>query len=129
MRFVLMNSAGVRNRDLDERRTTAERAVNTLLHVLLPPHADNEAAADYLRTTFGRDNAAIEWSAVRPDSLINEETVTPYDVYASPIRGPLFNAGKTSRINVAHFMAELMTSDEPWARWKGQMPVIYNKPA
>jgi hypothetical protein len=65
--------------------------------------------------------------AVRPDSLIDEREVTEYEVYASPIRSALFNAGKTSRINVSHFMADLMTDDSLWNKWKGQMPVIYNK--
>jgi hypothetical protein len=30
-------------------------------------------------------------------------------------------------INVGHFMAELITDDELWNQWNGQMPVIYNK--
>jgi len=33
----------------------------------------------------------------------------------------------TSRINVANFMAELITDDTLWSTWKGQMPVSYNK--
>ena len=88
---------------------------------------DNEKAADYLRTRVGQDDGAIEWAAVRPDSLINEDKVTEYDLYSSPIRSAIFNAGKTSRINVGHFMAELITDEDTWNKWKGQMPVIYNK--
>lgn len=38
----------------------------------------------------------------------------------------IFAPGQTSRINVGHFMADLITRDDTWARWKGQMPVIYN---
>ena len=45
----------------------------------------------------------------------------------SPTRCAIFNAGKTSRINVGHFMAALITDDNTWNLWKGQMPVIYNK--
>jgi hypothetical protein len=41
----------------------------------------------------------------------------------------LFDPGKSSRINVGHFMAGLMTDDALWHKWKGQMPVIYNKTA
>ena len=37
------------------------------------------------------------------------------------------DAGKASRINVGHFMADLITDDETWDRWKGKMPVLYNK--
>lgn len=61
------------------------------------------------------------------DSLINEDKVTEYKVYPSPIRSAIFNAGTTSRINVGHFMGKLITENEIWNRWKGQMPVIYNK--
>ena len=126
VRFVLMNTTGNRNRDLDERVSSVERLVTGLLRALLPPQADNEAAAEYLRTGIGQNDEVIGWVAVRPDNLIDEAAVSPYDVYPSPIRSAIFDAGKTSRINVAHFMAELITDDETWNRWKGQMPVIYN---
>ena len=88
---------------------------------------DNEKAADYLRTQIGQDDGTIEWSAVRPDSLIDRDEVTEYEVHPSPTRSAILNPGSTSRINVAHFMARLITEDEPWDKWKGQMPVIYNK--
>jgi hypothetical protein len=93
----------------------------------VPPHADNEDAADYLRIAIGQDDRRVEWAAVRPDGLMDEDQVSGYDVYPSPIRSATFNAGKTSRINVAHFMADLITDDEIWKQWNGQMPVIYNK--
>ena len=69
----------------------------------------------------------VEWTAVRPDGLIDEEKVSEYEIHPSPIRSAMFNAGKTSRINVAHFMADLITDNNTWNKWKGQMPVIYNK--
>ena len=128
-RFVLMNTTGNRNRDVEEPISLGQRCVIGLLRLLVPPHADNENAADYLRTTIGQRNAGIEWVAVRPDGLIDEETVTEYEVHPSPTRSAIFDAGKTSRINVGHFMAELITNEEIWNRWKGQMPVIYNKSA
>jgi hypothetical protein len=98
-----------------------------LIRLLVPPHRDNEQAADYLRIQIGQQDRAIEWAAVRPDTLINEDEVTEYEVHPSPTRSAIFDAGKTSRINVGHFMAELITDDELWNRWKGQMPVIYIK--
>lgn len=125
-RFVLMNTTGNRNRDLDEPISFAQRCVIGLLRLLVPPHADNEEAADYLRTQIGQKDGAIEWVAVRPDALINEDVVTQYALHASPIRSAIFDSGKTSRINVAHFMADLATDDAVWGAWKGQMPVIYN---
>jgi nucleoside-diphosphate-sugar epimerase len=126
VRFILMNTTGNRNRDLDEHRSLGEKAVISVLRLLLPPHVDNEQAAEYLRANVGQDDPWIEWVAVRPDTLTEEERVSDYTVHPSPIRSAIFNAGKTSRINVAHFMAELIADDNLWRQWKGQMPVIYN---
>jgi hypothetical protein len=100
--------------------------VLALLRFCIPPHADNELAAEYLRTSVGQRDATIEWTVVRPDTLVDEPAVTEYEVHLSPTRSAIFNAGKTSRANVAQFMAELMTDEVVWNRWKGQMPVIYN---
>lgn len=77
---------------------------------------DNEHAAEYFRVTFGQVERFIEWVVVRPDTLINDDKVTGYDVYTSPTRSPVFNAGSTSRINVAYFIADLITSDKTWKR-------------
>jgi len=127
VRFVLMNSAGNTNRDLAEPVSLAQRCIITLLRHFLPPHADNENAADHLRQNIGQNDPAIHWAAVRPDALINLDHTTPYELHPSPTRSAIFNPGKTSRINVAHFMADLLTLDTPWAQWRGQMPIIYNK--
>ena len=129
VRFVLMNTAGNSNRDIPERVSFAQSCAIRLIRLLLPPQIDNENAADYLRTKVGKDDRAIEWLVVRPDSLVDSSDVTDYEVFPSPIRSALFNAGVTSRINVGHFMAELITDADVWNRWKGQMPVIYNKTA
>jgi hypothetical protein len=88
---------------------------------------DNEQAADYLPTQIGQDEGTIEWAAVRPDRLIDRDEVTEYEVHPSPIRSVLFDPGSTSRINIAHLMARLIAQDDTWEKWKGQMPVIYNK--
>jgi len=126
-KFVLMNTAGNSNRDLDEPISLGQKCVIGLLRLLLPPHVDNEKAADYLRTKIGQHDEALEWAAVRPDNLIDEDQVTEYEVHPSPIRSAVFDAGLTSRINVGHFMAQLITDDETWDKWKGQMPVLYNQ--
>ncbi len=68
----------------------------------------------------------VEWVAVRPDGLIDEKNISPYEIHPSPTRSAIFNAGKTSRINVAHFMTDLIMDNQTWNQWKGQMPVIYN---
>jgi len=127
VRFVLMNTTGNSNRDIPERVSFAQKLVIWLLRALLPPHMDNEQAADFLRTKIGQNDKDIEWVAVRPDSLIDEGDVSEYELCASPTRSPIFNAGVTSRINVGHFMAVLITDVDTWNKWKGQMPVIYNK--
>jgi len=126
VKFVLMNTAGNSNRNLSEQITFGQTCVVWLLRLLLPPHIDNEKAADFLRAEIGEGDSQIEWVAVRPDDLINEGEVTKYDVYPSPIRSAIFDAGTISRINVGHFMAKLITNSEVWDEWKGKMPVIYN---
>lgn len=126
VKFVLMNTAGNSNRDLNERVSFAQTCVIKMLRLLVPPHPDNEQAADFLRTQIGQDDGTIEWVAVRPDGLINKEDVSPYELHESPTRSAIFNAGKTSRINVAAFMAKLINDDQLWQQWKGKMPVIYN---
>jgi hypothetical protein len=127
VKVVLMNTTGNRNGDLNEQISFAQKFIIVLLRMLLPPHRDNENAADFLRTHIGQNNTAIEWAAVRPDNLTNETMVSDYEIYPSPTRSAIFDAGKTSRINVGHFMARLITNKATWNDWKGKMPVIYNK--
>ncbi len=126
-KFVLMNTTGNRNQDLDESISFAQRCVIGLLRVCIPPHADNEEAANYLRIEIGQNDKTIEWVAVRPDGLVDLDAVTEYELHPSPTRSTIFDAGKTSRINVGHFMADLITDPKIWLDWKGRMPVIYNK--
>jgi L-rhamnose mutarotase len=121
-----MNTTGNRNHDLDERISIGQKCVIGLLRLLLPPHVDNEKAANYLRTEIGQNDPHIRWVAVRPDGLIHDAEVTNYKIFKSPTRSAIFDAGVTSRINVAFFMAELINTKKTWDMWKGKMPVIYN---
>jgi len=123
-KFILMNTVGVQNPDLEEKRTWFERGLLTLLRHTLPPHRDNETAAEYLHKTVGKENKSIEWCCVRPDSLINAE-VSPYDITESPTTG-IINGRPTARSNVAHFMTDLIENEELWNTWKFRMPVIMN---
>jgi putative NADH-flavin reductase len=125
IKLLLMSSVGCRNSDAEEKISFAQLFVIGLLRLLLPPHSDNEKAANYLRTMIGQNNSHIEWAAIRPDDLIENDEVSAYSIHVSPIRS-IFNAGKTSRINVAHFMVQLITDTGTWSKWKGRMPVIYN---
>ena len=126
IKIILMNTSGNSNRDIPEKPPTSQRVVISLLRLLLPPHADNEDAADYLRLHVGKNSKTIEWAAIRPDTLVDEEQVTPYEVFPSPTRNAIFDAAPISRINVAEFMSELALNTELWGKWKSHMPVIYN---
>ncbi len=126
-KILLMNTTGNRNKDLNEKGSFAENIVIKTISKLLPPQADNEEAAEYLRKDIGQAHPSIEWVVIRPDGLINEENVSNYQAHTSPTRSAIFNAGKTSRINVGNFMARLITETNLWNQWKGQMPVIYNQ--
>ena len=126
-KIILMNTTGNRNRQEDEKYSVLDRIVLSIMRIVLPPQRDNEKAASYLQEHIGISDPQIEWVAVRPDTLIDKENESAYEIYASPRRSPVFNSGKTSRINVSKFMAELAEDRALWERWKGQMPVIYNK--
>lgn len=127
VKMVLMNSSGVSNSELDEKNSLLHKLVIWLLRVLVPPHRDNEKAANYLQKEIGKNDEKIEWTSVRPDGLVDEALVTDYLEEVSPTRDAIFDAGKVSRINVADFMARLVTEDDLWEKWKGKMPVLYSK--
>jgi len=130
LKFVLMNTTGNRNRrEVEEVYRIIDRLVLGFFTRLLPPQADNEEAARLLQQSISADDRDLAWCAVRPDALINEPEPSPREIHISPVRSPVFNAGKTSRINVACFMADLLDDDRLWEKWAGKMPVIYNVPA
>lgn len=126
IKYVLMNTTGNSNRDLDETISLAQKCVIGLLRLILPPHVDNEAAADFLRTDLGPKNEKIEWAVVRPDTLFDHDNASAFELHPSPTRSAIFDPGKTSRINVGQFMGQLIEDEELWSEWKGRMPVIYN---
>ena len=123
-KFILMNTVGVQNPDLGEKRTWLARGLLTFLRHTLPPQRDNETAAEHLHSTVGKENKHVEWCSVRPDSLIDAE-VSPYDIKESPVTG-VFTGRPTTRSNVAQFMTELIENAELWSTWKFRMPVIMN---
>lgn len=126
VKFILMNSTGCKNNQLGEKVSLLQNMVLFLLRYLVPPHADNEKAAASLPKQ-SQDYQSIEWVAVRPDSLIDHPHVTQYKTVPSPTRSALFDSGKTSRINVADFMCQLIQDETCWQQWRGKMPVIYNQ--
>ncbi|WP_394252676.1 NAD(P)H-binding protein [Vibrio profundi] len=126
IKFILMNTSGFQNKELGERVSLSHKAVISLIRALFPPHIDNEMAVQFLQTKLDKDQNFVQWTAVRPDSLTNEPFPTQYDIHPSPISDPIFSAKKTSRINVAVFMSELITTPSAWNKWQGQTPVVYN---
>ena len=127
VKLILMSTTGYTNTITGEKNSLGERIILSILKLLLPPHRDNVKAANYLHEEIGEDNEKIEWIAVRPDTLVNEDNKSTYEVYESPVRSPVFNAGTTSRINVSHFMADLLINERLWREWQFKMPVVYNK--
>lgn len=127
VKIILMNTAGNVNKEAHEKVSIAHNIVLFLLRTFLPPQADNEQAAKFLQKQVGKNDSKLEWIVIRPDTLINEDKITKYEIHPSPIRSAIFDPGKTSRINVAHFITELILNDNLWNKWKEQMPVIYNK--
>ena len=75
IKFVVMNTAGNSNRDLNEQIPFTQKFIG-LLRLLLPLYVDNKEAADYLRSKIGQKDKLIEWVAVRPDNLTNEDEIT-----------------------------------------------------
>lgn len=125
-KFILMSTTAYTNKNQGEKNTFGEKLVFSLLEIVLPPHKDNILAGDHLVYEVGASEK-IEWIAVRPDSLFDEESKSEYEIHEKKMRSPIFNAGKTSRINVGHFMVELLVNDSLWKDWKYKTPVIYNK--
>lgn len=124
IKFILMNTVGVRNPECNETRTWYERGLLAVLRHTMPPHRDNELAAEHLHRNVGRNNNHIEWCSIRPDSLINAP-ISSYETSESPLTG-LFTGRPTSRVNVAHFMTKLIEDEDLWRKWKFRMPVIMN---
>ena len=125
LKMVLMNSSGVRNKDQHEPISFMQHLVIGLIRALLPPHRDNDQAADYLRT-LDVSKTQLQWTIVRPDALIDQDENEEYDLYPAPIRSAIFDSGQVSRINVARVMSRLLIDPELWHHWQGRMPVVYN---
>jgi nucleoside-diphosphate-sugar epimerase len=126
VKLILMSTTAYTNPLLDEKNTLGEKILFSLFMMLLPPHNDNIKGANFLNYEIGNQDKKIEWVAVRPDGLIDNAVETAYEISESPLRSPIFDAGKTSRINVSHFIAELVTDANLWKKWLYKTPVIYN---
>lgn len=123
IRLVLMSSVSVhRAGGLDTRRGQFERLFLWVLRRLLPPANDNQRAADFLRKEIGTMNPFVQWTVVRPDSLLDGD-VSEYTVHDELVSS-LFHPDHTRMANVAHFQCELATNPSAYEQWNGRMPVI-----
>lgn len=125
-RFLLLNTVGVPNLNLSEPRTRRCRITTKLMTHLLPPYADNLAAAEFLRTSVNSNKPHVEWIVARPDSLHTNSDFRSYHTLPSPNRSPISNPGKTNQHHLADFMADVITDSALWKKWRFQMPVIYD---
>ena len=126
IKIILMSTVAYTNASTKEVKSLGEKIILALVNLFLPPHRDNVRAADYLINVIGKMNEMVEWVAVRPDSLVDDDEESPYEIYDSPVRIIFKNAGETSRINVSHFMAELANDNKLWNEWRFKTPVLYN---
>ena len=123
VRLVVMSSVSVNHPGMREpRRSTLERGLLAVLRGLVPPARDNQRTADLLWQVGREHPRYVDWVAVRPDTLLVGPT-SRYVVHEQLV-DPLTAPGHTRMANVAHFMCELVTSDEVWERWRGSLPVI-----
>mmetsp|Transcript_31263 Transcript_31263/g.43326 ORF Transcript_31263/g.43326 Transcript_31263/m.43326 type:complete len:257 (-) Transcript_31263:132-902(-) len=127
IKFIQLQTVGIDHPGgQDPYRDFGEKVLHRVLCLLLPPLWDDIAAADHLYKTVGKSNKYIEWCAVRPDSLVDSEKVSDYQV--SPILvSSLLSPNETSKTNLAYFKAELALNTELWNKWKFEMPVIINR--
>lgn len=126
VKFVLMSTSGYQNALKGESVSWMHKMVIKLLRKTIPPHVDNEEAAQYLQYNISDSSLPLEWVAVRPDSLVDQPFKTEFSVHPSPLCDPIFASMKSSRINVASFMVGLISSPQTWSIWKNEMPVLYN---
>ena len=126
IKLLLMSSVGCRNYNLEEKISFAQSCVIALLRVLMPRIPIMRKRQIILPHRDWQSHSHIEWAAIRPDSLTKDYMLSLYAVNASP-NPSIFNPGKTSRINVAHFMVKLIIDSAVWSYWKGQMSVINNE--
>ena len=104
IKYVLMNTTGNSNRDIDEPISFAQKCVIAALRLLLPPHVDNEEAADFFRSDIGQESKDIEWTVVRPDTLVNlDEVIGGCRI---PIRIYRAQEGRIASIEVVNLVKE-----------------------
>ena len=120
VRYILMSSVSVHlPGGLDTRRGRRERLVMWMLRGLVPPPRDNQSAADFLYKRIGTSHPCMQWTVVRPDSLL-EGDVSEYEVHEHLVDS-LFAPGKSNMANVAHFMVRARRGHEDVGRMEREV--------
>jgi nucleoside-diphosphate-sugar epimerase len=130
IRFVLLSSDGVDHPgSTDPPRGRAERVLLSMVKILLPPHADNVAAAKSLAESANSSGNRLEWVGVRPVSFSRDpSTGKDYAVLANPGDAILGN-DHVGIESIAKLIADLLTKEKMWDEWRGKMPVVLNPEA
>eukprot|EP00239_Pterosperma_sp_CCMP1384_P005150 CAMPEP_0197851592 /NCGR_PEP_ID=MMETSP1438-20131217/18405_1 /TAXON_ID=1461541 /ORGANISM="Pterosperma sp., Strain CCMP1384" /LENGTH=227 /DNA_ID=CAMNT_0043465235 /DNA_START=214 /DNA_END=894 /DNA_ORIENTATION=+ len=116
LKLIILSSAGCDNPNGSETpRGWGEWTVLELLKLLVPPHKDNVMASRYLGQDIGEHNEFVSWVAVRPDDFLEGEK-SDYVLHEKLANG-LFNAGKSTKANIAHFFGDLVEKPEIWKAW------------
>lgn len=124
VKFILMGTVAVPNPSKeDDDRTRGERFVQFLLRYLLPPHRDNETAAEYIHTKT--DNPNLEWTVVRPTGL-TDGSASKYELFPKPIDNLFGGDRSVTRANVAQSMVDMILAKPRWEEWKFKMPTVYD---
>eukprot|EP00164_Ancoracysta_twista_P006931 GFYU01009760.1.p1 GENE.GFYU01009760.1~~GFYU01009760.1.p1 ORF type:complete len:293 (+),score=47.92 GFYU01009760.1:196-1074(+) len=127
VRFILMNTVLAKDKEAEPYKWL-EGAFISLLRRFIPPHADNEAAAEYLRNDVGANDPVVEWLVVRPGALVDAEAATETTYVASPPLDVIANWISTTRVDCAKFMTDTALSQpSSWARVAGGSPCVYDK--
>eukprot|EP00756_Hemistasia_phaeocysticola_P025240 Hpha_TRINITY_DN15996_c1_g2::TRINITY_DN15996_c1_g2_i1::g.74403::m.74403 len=127
VRFVIHNTVGCSNPVQPDRpRGCFEGCVIGLIKCAIPPFADSAASVAYWGHEIGAKNPYVDWVVVRPDTLLETER-SEYTVHEQ-LQGGLFNPGKSTMWNIAHFYGELLTNDATWAQWRHKYPTILDTP-
>ena len=123
-KFILMGTVAVPSpAGGDDKRTLGDRIVQFLLRHLLPPHRDNETAAEYIFTKT--DNPNLEWTVVRPTDLVDGD-VSKYELFDKPQDSLFGGDGVATRANVAKSMVDMIMTEKLWEEWKFRWPVVHD---
>lgn len=122
LKLIVVSTEGVDQPGArDPKRGCAERALLKFLECgILPPHNDNVQVVEEL-SKVGKD---VHFCAVRPADMIDGEQCA-YECHPV-LQSGAFDGAKSTRANVGAFMADLVTNDAVWNKWKNSFPHCFD---